>query len=86
VVVVPQDPALRRPGFLHSRPCDANDRYEIGTVRPGEYYVLALPGNGPEPWQRARLDDAAFGQAAKVTVRAGETTTADVRAIVPPPY
>ena len=86
VMLVPQDPGLRRPGFLYSKACDSNDRYEIGTVRPGDYYVLALPGDGPDPWFRARLDDTVLNQAAKVTVRAGETSSVDLRAITPQRY
>jgi hypothetical protein len=85
VVLVPQDPALRRPGFLHSRPCDANGRYEMSALRPGEYYVLALAGGGPDPWQRARLDDSLLSQATRITVRAGEASSVDLRAIPLPP-
>jgi hypothetical protein len=84
VMLVPQEPGLRRPGFQYSKPCDSNDRYEIGAVRPGDYYVLALPGDGPDPWFRAKLDDTVLNQAAKVTVRAGETFSVDLRAITPP--
>ncbi len=58
VLLLPQDPAMRRPGFAHSAPCDANDRYQMGAVRPGDYYVLAFAGDGPEPWSRATVDEA----------------------------
>jgi hypothetical protein len=86
VVLIPQEPGLRRPGFLYSKACDSNDRYEIGAVRPGDYYALALPGDGQDAWFRVRLDDAILNQAAKVTVRAGETSSVDLRAITPPRY
>jgi len=86
VELVPQDPAMRRPGFFYSAPCDANDRYEIGAVRPGEYYALAFAGGDPDPWYRSRWDDALLNQAARVTVRAGEASSADLRAIAQPPY
>ena len=82
VVLVPLDPAMRRTGFLHSAPCNATDRYEIGPVRPGEYYVLALSGDGPEPVYATKLDDTLLWQADKVTLRAGETTSADLRAVI----
>jgi hypothetical protein len=74
---------MRRPGFFYSAPCDANDRYEIGAVRPGEYYALAFAGGDPDPWYRSRWDDALLNQAARVTVRAGEASSADLRAIPP---
>jgi len=83
-MLLPQEPGLRRPGFQYSKPCDSNDRYEIGVVRPGDYYVLALPGDGPDPWFRAKLDDTVLNQAAKVSVSAGETFSVDLRAITPP--
>jgi 5-hydroxyisourate hydrolase-like protein (transthyretin family) len=86
VALVPQDPALRRPGFLYSKPCDSNDRYEIGNVRPGDYYLAAFPGDGPDPWFRAKLDDTILNQAIRVSVRAGETSPVDLRAITPPRY
>lgn len=93
VVVLPQDPALRRPGFQHSTGCDGtgalaasgasagSSHYEVDALRPGDYYVLAIAGDGPNPWYRARLDDTLLNQATKVTVRAGETTSTDLHAI-----
>jgi len=50
--------------------------------RPGEYYALALAGNGPVPV----LDEALLNEAVKVTVRAGEASLADVRTITKPVY
>jgi Carboxypeptidase regulatory-like domain len=84
VMLVPREPGLRRPGFQYSKTCDSNDRYEISAVRPGDYYVLAIPGDGADSWFRARLDDTVLNQAARVTVRAGETFSVDLRAITPP--
>jgi hypothetical protein len=77
VWLVPQDAARQWLGFLRVAHCDANDRYEFTAVRPGDYYALALPSDGPLPG----LDLALFAQAAKVTVRAGESTSADLRVI-----
>ena len=62
--------------------CDSNDRYGIAGVRPGEYYALAFAGNGPLPV----LDRSLLNQASRVTVRAGEVSSADLRAIPQPPY
>lgn len=54
VVLVPQDPARRWPDALREVGCDGqasgSDRYEITAVRPGQYYVLALSGNGAAPF------------------------------------
>ena len=82
VVLVPSDPALRRPGFSKSGPCDSSGHYEVRAVRPGEYYAVALAGNGPV----VALDEALLNQAVKVTVRAGEASSADLRTITRPVY
>lgn len=80
VLLVPQDPSLRR--FSRSGPCDSSDRYEVRAVRPGEYYAVALAGNGPVP----AVDEALLNQAVKVTVRAGAASSADLRASTRPVY
>jgi hypothetical protein len=82
VVLVPADPARRRPVFSRSGACDSSGNYEIDAVRPGDYYALAFAGNGPVPmW-----DDAILNQAVKVSVRAGEASSADPRTITKPIY
>jgi hypothetical protein len=85
VQLIPQEPALRRGGFIHYARCDSNGRYEITAVRPGDYYAFALGGNGvayaPQGW-----NDTTLTQASRVTVRAGEATQADLHAIPPPVY
>ena len=86
VVLAPADAAFRRPGFFFKAACSANDRYEIAAVRPGDYYAVAFAGNSPMPWDAATFDDAVLKQAARVTVRAGESTAADLRAIVLPVF
>jgi 5-hydroxyisourate hydrolase-like protein (transthyretin family) len=82
VVVIPQDPALRGRGLSRSGPCEANGRYEVRGIRPGDYYALAFAGNGPV----LEIGDALLGQAAKVTVRPREASTLDLRAVTRPVY
>jgi hypothetical protein len=82
VLLVPADPLRRRPGFSKSGPCDSSGHYEIRAVRPGDYYALAFAGNGPV----LALDEALLNQAVKVTIRAGEASSADLRAITKPVY
>jgi len=77
VLLVPQDTSRQWLGFLRAARCDSNDRYGIAGVRPGEYYALAFAGDGPLP----ELDRGLLNQASKVTVRAGEASWADLRAI-----
>jgi hypothetical protein len=82
VLLAPSDPSRRRAGFSKSAPCDSSGHYEVRAVRPGEYYALAFAGNGPVP----AVDETLLAQAVKVTVRAGEATSADLRTITRPVY
>jgi hypothetical protein len=82
VLLIPANPALRRPGFSRSGACDAAGHYEVQAVRPGDYYALAFAGDGPV----LTPDDALLNQAVKVTVRSGEATSADLRAVTRPIY
>jgi hypothetical protein len=82
VLLVPRDPVRRLAGFSRSGPCDANGHYEVTAVRPGDYYALAIAGNSAVP----AIDEAILNDAVKVTVRAGEVSAADLRAITRPIY
>ena len=84
IVLVPIDSALRRTGFSKSAPCDSAGHYEVRGVRPGEYYALALAGNGPV----LALNEASslLDEASKVTVRSGESSSADLRAVTKPVF
>jgi hypothetical protein len=64
-------------GFLYSARCDAKDHFEIGAVRPGEYYIVAFAGHDSDP----TMDPGVLRQARLITVKAGETVTADLSAI-----
>ena len=100
VLLIPQDAILRYSGKKTYRArCGPNDRYEIASVRPGEYYALALTGGSPEglptPGQlvlaelgrglptpyAVPFDSSLLNQATTVAVRAGETSSVDLRAI-----
>jgi hypothetical protein len=82
VVLVPSDPVRRRPVFSRSAACDSSGNYEVDAVRPGDYYALAFAGNGPV----LKLDDVLLNQAVKVSVRAGEASSADLRTVTKPVY
>lgn len=82
VRLLPREKAMWRQGFLLFAPCDSNDRYEITAVRPGEYYALAIAGDSPTPWYATMWDDDGLvNNASTVTVRAGESSSADLRTI-----
>ena len=82
VVLVPADPALRRPAFSKSGPCDSSDRYEVLAVRPGEYFALAFAGNGPV----LKVDESLLNQAVRVTLRTGEASSVDLKTVTKPVF
>jgi len=42
VVLLPQDEALLDGQFIRSAKCDANGHFEVGSLKPGEYYAFAF--------------------------------------------
>jgi hypothetical protein len=81
VFLVPQDPALRRDGFISRTRCDQNDRFEILAVRPGEYYGIAVAPDSPVRVSPMNLDQNLINQAARVSVRSNEATEAEIRLV-----
>jgi uncharacterized GH25 family protein len=84
VRLLPHDKAMWRQGFELFAPCDSNDRYAIAAVRPGDYYALVMAGDSAIPWYATTWDDDSLvNTASTITVRAGENSSADLRAIKP---
>lgn len=77
VFLVPQEPALRRNGFIRISRCDSNNRFEFFAVRPGEYYGIAL-AKAPQSFGDL-ADERLLGQGSRVTVRPNESTSAELR-------
>ena len=79
VWLVPQEPA-QRSRFFRFVDCDDKGAYNMPAVRPGEYYAVANAGTAiPRPWLFGIFDQTLLNQSAKVTVRPGEATSADLR-------
>jgi hypothetical protein len=82
VRLLPRDKTFWRPGFVLFAPCDSNDRYELTSVRPGEYYAIAVAGNSPASWYATTWsDDVLLPNAVAISVRDGQNSTADLRAV-----
>jgi Carboxypeptidase regulatory-like domain len=79
VALLPEDEALLDGQFIRTAACDANGRYEIGSLRPGDYYAFAFD----------RVDTSAFEDvtfvrnlrpaAVLVHVEAGHMADADLK-------
>ena len=78
VLLIPQDPKIRRHTFLRVTTCGQNGQFEFLAVRPGEYYGLAITGDRSPA---VLLDGALLKQATRVTVNANEAVSADIRVI-----
>ncbi|MDR3700934.1 MAG: carboxypeptidase regulatory-like domain-containing protein [Candidatus Sulfopaludibacter sp.] len=79
VMLAPRDPALRWPQSVLTAQCDANDRYQIASARPGDYYALAFPADRSARIRFLEFEESMTGQAVRVELRAGETTSLDLR-------
>jgi hypothetical protein len=79
VFLVPQEPELRRHGFIRITACDRNGRFEFSAVRPGEYYGLATATEPRSRTLAALADDRILKQAGKIIVRPNESTSAAIR-------
>jgi hypothetical protein len=77
VVLVPQNtPAL---DFSRTAKCRAGGAFEIGVLRPGEYYAYAF-ANPPGPLEYGPLTmSPTTNQAVRVTVRANEATQINLK-------
>jgi hypothetical protein len=80
VEVIPVRENLRGPMPARFDRCDALGHFTIQAVRPGDYYALAVAPIPNIPVALATL----LQQATKVTVRAGETTHVDLKAVKVP--
>jgi protocatechuate 3,4-dioxygenase beta subunit len=76
VALLPQDEALLDGQFIRTAKCDSNGRFEVGSLRPGEYYAFAF-----DRVDNYALTDAAFVRnlrAAAVAVHVEAARAADV--------
>jgi hypothetical protein len=76
VMLIPQEPELRRDQFMRVTKCSANGQFEFSGVRPGTYYGIA--GHFTAHWREIGADDRLLNQAETVRVREGESTAAKI--------
>ena len=78
VILVPVDPWLRREGLVRDTNCGGGGRFQIDSVRPGEYYGLAISGDSAPRWSPA-MESELSRLGARITVRAGERSSAVIK-------
>jgi hypothetical protein len=85
VVLAPRDTALQSYEFIRQASCQADGRFEISSIRPGEYDAFAFD-RAPVFLEVASFAGRYANQAVRVTVRAGEMTTASLKVTPRPAY
>jgi hypothetical protein len=81
IFLVPQEPALRREGFINQVKCGPDGRFEFTAVRPGEYYGFAVAANSLMPVSPMNPDQNLINQSVRISVRPNESTDAEIRLI-----
>lgn len=86
VVLIPQEQRLRIPVFMRQASCGAGGRFEIGAVRPGDYYVFAFdrPPGVEDLFFGLGVDEGLLRNGVRATVRPGEMTAVDLMVTVRP--
>ena len=84
VVLLPQDESMLNGQFIRTAKCDAQGRYEVGSLKPGEYYAFAF-----DRVDHDALTDVAFVRnlrlsAVAVHVEAGKSTDLEMKVTVWP--
>jgi hypothetical protein len=76
VILIPQEPELRRDQFMRVAKCGAHGQFEFSGVRPGSYYGIA--GHFTAHWREIGTDDRLLNQSTTLTVRNNESTSAAI--------
>jgi carboxypeptidase family protein len=86
VTLAPQQANLQWLQLIRGAACDANGRFRIANIRPGEYYAYAFDRE-LGMLERYRLTDPSLAnQAVRVTVRPGEASSITLKVTSLSPY
>jgi hypothetical protein len=78
VVLAPREAVLQYAEFVRQVKCGTEGRFEIGVVRPGEYYAFAFDRN-VSGLELGSFVSKWLNQAVRVTVRAGEVSDVSLK-------
>ena len=79
VLLLPQERRIRRQGITRQVRCSEGNQFEIPSVRPGEYYLLALAPNSSVLAPPYDLDQDYLNHAQKVSVAGNASVRADLK-------
>ena len=82
VVLAPQDPNLYEPQFVQTARCSGDGRFDIPTLRPGDYYAFAFSRWEGAGELFAMLDQSILNQAVGVRVVQGQAATVELKVTV----
>jgi len=68
ILLLPREKAMRRQGLVRSARCTEGDRFEILSVRPGAYYLLALESGSPPLVPPYDLDQDYINQSLRLNI------------------
>ena len=83
VLLLPQDASIRRQGVVRQAQCAEGGRFEIPSVRPGDYYIFALASGSPALIPPYELDRDYLNQAVALTVASNGAVKVDLKVIPP---
>jgi protocatechuate 3,4-dioxygenase beta subunit len=75
VVLLPREEAVRELEGMSREQCSADGHFEIGGLRPGDYYAWAFERLDAEAFKDPSFVGTLLQRAASVTVKSGETAT-----------
>jgi hypothetical protein len=79
VVLLPQDEALLDAQFVRTAKCDASGRFEVGSLKPGEYYAFAFDRVDTEAFSDVGFVRNLQPAASSVHVEAGQATDVELK-------
>jgi len=79
VVLLPQDEALLDGQFIRSEKCDGNGHFEVGSLRPGEYFAFAFDRVDHDALEDVRFVRNLRSLAVLVHVDAGQAANAELK-------
>ncbi len=83
VILLPKDRSMRRQSLVRMARCAEGGRFEIPSVRPGDYYIFALASGNSALVPPYEMDRDYLNQAVRLTVTNNSTASVELKVIPP---